>query len=152
MEREGQGGWRAGEGRGRGEGVLILHHTIPHMHTPHTHTPVGAPCSVDPCHLTPTCRWPRSPPLLEPSEHIWCHVQHLVLMPSPAFTEHCGCRDTSVSSRVLQQDRQHQPPWKGDTHVDTSGAWAHTTPCEQGRGQTQQTQGSSEDRQTQLPV
>ena len=42
----------------------------------------------------------------------------LSLWHSPTFTE------------VLQQDRQHQSPWKGDTDVDTSSAWAHTTPCE----------------------
>ena len=42
--------------------------STPHMHTPHTHTPpAGAPCSVDLCHMTPPCRWPRSPPLLGPS-------------------------------------------------------------------------------------
>ena len=42
----------------------------------------------------------------------------LSLWHSPTFTE------------VLQQDRQHHSPWKGDT-ADTSSTWAHTTPCEQ---------------------
>ena len=97
-EREGEGAGERGQGRGGwGEGVLVLRHTT-HAHS--AHTPLAeAPCSVDPCHLTPPCRWPRSPPVRDPREHICCHVQHLVLMPSPAFTEHCGCSDTSVSSR-----------------------------------------------------
>ena len=108
---KGEGGRGEGagerEGQGRGGTRSTPHHTC----TLCTHTPpAGGPCSEDPCHMTPPCRGPRSPPVRGPLEHIWCHIQHLVLMPSPTFTEHCGCSDTSVSSRVLQKDRQHQPP------------------------------------------
>ena len=47
---------------------------------------------------------------------------------------------SSTFTEVLQQDRQHHSPWKGDTDVDTSSAWADATPCEQCRQQKQQTQ------------
>ena len=98
------------------------HHTTPHHRTPHHRSPHHTH------HTHPFSRLRRTmfsgPIYVVLHQHVSIgglvvRFDTLSLWHSPTFTE------------VLQQDRQHQSPWKGDTSVDTSSAWAHTTSCEQ---------------------
>ena len=57
-------------------------HARTHAHT-HTH---------DTHRVKPTCRWPCSPPVGDPLDHVCCQVQHLVLVAGDNDERRCLAR------------------------------------------------------------